>query len=98
MRIHQKMTVPARESLHPEKNEPAESLKDSLNESVKDSVDSFDPMLQSEGQFQVYRELSDYPVSQMDPWLEMQANLETLCELQQRLSFTVREIRYLLKA
>jgi hypothetical protein len=51
-----------------------------------------------QGQFQVYRELSDQPVSQLDPWLEMQANLETLCDLQQRLSFTVREIRYLLKA
>jgi hypothetical protein len=47
---------------------------------------------------QVYHELSDQPVSQMDPWVEMQANLETLQDLQQRLSFALREVRYLLKA
>lgn len=55
-------------------------------------------MIGEECLVQVYHELSDQPVSQMDPWVEMQANLETLQDLQQRLSFALREVRYLLKA
>lgn len=47
--------------------------------------------------FAVYHELSDQPVSMMDPWQELKANMETLQDLQSRMSFTLREIRYLLK-
>ncbi len=47
--------------------------------------------------FPVYHELSDQPVSMMDPWQELHANMETLQDLQNRMAFTLREIRYLLK-
>lgn len=89
MRMQEKLEIQAQAETH--------LREESHEHSFEPGIDSSSSPSPQEGQFQVYRELSDHPVSQMDPWLEMQANLETLSDLQQRLSFTLREIRYLLK-
>ena len=45
-----------------------------------------------------YHELADKPVVQSDVLMQLHANLEMLNDLQGRLSFLMREVRYLLKA
>jgi hypothetical protein len=44
-----------------------------------------------------YHELSDVPVQAQDPLMQLQENLKLLADLQGRLSFAMREIRYLMK-
>lgn len=46
---------------------------------------------------QVYRELADQPIAISDPFQELEMNLKTLQDLQLRLSFLGREIRYIVK-
>lgn len=45
-----------------------------------------------------YHELSDKPVRSVDAIVQLHANLATLEELQERLAFVMREVRYQLKA
>ncbi|NUN04806.1 MAG: hypothetical protein HUU57_03495 [Bdellovibrio sp.] len=45
-----------------------------------------------------YHELSDKPVVQSDALMQLHANIDMLNDLQGRLSFLMREVRYLLKA
>ena len=44
-----------------------------------------------------YNELADFPVQMIDPVLEVQKNLAHLEDLQARMKFMMREVRYLLK-
>lgn len=44
-----------------------------------------------------YNELADVPVQFVDPVLEVQKNMAHLMELQARMKFMMREVRYLLK-
>lgn len=45
-----------------------------------------------------YHEMSDTPVVEQDALAQLHSNLEMLSDLQGRLSFLMREVRYLLKA
>jgi hypothetical protein len=45
-----------------------------------------------------YHEMSDVPVVEVDALKQLQENIEMLSEVQTRLSFLMREVRYLLKA
>lgn len=45
-----------------------------------------------------YHELADTPVSEKDVLTQLHGNLEMLNDLQTRLAFVMREVRYLLKA
>ena len=45
-----------------------------------------------------YHELSDSPVHEMDALAQLHNNLELLSDLSGRLSFVMREVRYLMKA
>lgn len=45
-----------------------------------------------------YHELSDVPVVEADALTQLHANIEMLTDLSGRLSFLMREVRYLLKA
>lgn len=47
---------------------------------------------------QVYHEMADEPVTRIDPWQQLQLNIDTLQDLQSRYSFVLREVRYLIKA
>jgi len=44
-----------------------------------------------------YHELSDIPVVETDALAQLASNIEMLSDLQQRLSFVMREVRYLMK-
>lgn len=44
-----------------------------------------------------YHELADFPVVEIDALAQLQANLALLEDLQGRLSFVMREVRYLMK-
>ncbi|MGZ3774223.1 MAG: hypothetical protein ACXVCY_03910 [Pseudobdellovibrionaceae bacterium] len=44
-----------------------------------------------------YHELADFPVVESDVLAQLHTNLEMLGNLQERLSFVMREIRYLMK-
>ena len=44
-----------------------------------------------------YHELADVPVQRIDLVEQIQSNLQTLNDLQSRMQFMMREIRYLLK-
>lgn len=44
-----------------------------------------------------YHEMSDKPVVQVDCLAQLHTNLEMLSDLQSRLSFMMREVRYLMK-
>lgn len=44
-----------------------------------------------------YHELADVPVQRIDLVEQVQSNLQTLSDLQSRMQFMMREIRYLLK-
>lgn len=46
----------------------------------------------------VYRELADIPVQVLDPVSELSANLAQLQDLQARLRYMMREIRFMMKA
>lgn len=45
-----------------------------------------------------YHELSDSPVHELDALAQLHNNLEMLTDLSGRLSFLMREVRYMLKA
>lgn len=45
----------------------------------------------------VYRELDSVPVKRVDPVLESQRQLDALEELQQRMSFMLKEVRSMIK-
>jgi hypothetical protein len=45
-----------------------------------------------------YNELSDFPVQTVDPVEMVEKNLQHLTDLQGRMRFMMKEIRYLLKA
>lgn len=45
-----------------------------------------------------YHELADTPVVESDALAQLHANIEMLNDLQSRLSFLMREVRYLMKA
>ena len=47
---------------------------------------------------QAYHEMSETPVVEMDALAQLHANIETLSDLQGRLSFLMREVKYLMKA
>jgi hypothetical protein len=47
---------------------------------------------------QAYHELADKPVVEVDALAQLHANIETLSDLQGRLSFVMREVKYLMKA
>lgn len=47
---------------------------------------------------QVYREMDDQPVTFRDPLVELQSNIEILADLQNRFSFMMREVKYLIKS
>ncbi|WII71388.1 hypothetical protein QJS83_13040 [Bdellovibrio sp. 22V] len=44
-----------------------------------------------------YHEMSDVPVVEADALAQLHRNLEMLTDLQSRLSFVMREVRYLMK-
>ena len=44
-----------------------------------------------------YYEMADVPVRETDILEQLQANLQTLGDLQSRMNFMMREIRYLMK-
>lgn len=44
-----------------------------------------------------YHELSDQPVVEMDALTQLKVNTDLLAEMQNRFSFVMREVRYLLK-
>jgi hypothetical protein len=44
-----------------------------------------------------YHELADQPVVEIDALAQLHANLEMLSDLQSRLTFVMREVRYLMK-
>ncbi len=46
---------------------------------------------------QTYHEMSDIPVQDVSDLAELEMNLKTLNDLQNRLSFVMREVRYLMK-
>ena len=46
---------------------------------------------------QVYHEMSETPVTEMDALSQLRANIETLADLQGRMSFVMREVKYLMK-
>lgn len=45
-----------------------------------------------------YHELSDIPLVEVDAMAQLSENIEMLSDLSQRLSFVMREVRYLMKA
>lgn len=45
-----------------------------------------------------YHEMADTPVVEKDALAQLHSNLEMLNDLQTRLAFVMREVRYLLKA
>lgn len=45
-----------------------------------------------------YHELADTPVVESDALAQLHTNIEMLNDLQSRLSFLMREVRYLMKA
>ncbi|WP_374078963.1 hypothetical protein [Bdellovibrio bacteriovorus] len=45
-----------------------------------------------------YHELADTPVVEADALAQLHTNIEMLNDLQSRLSFLMREVRYLMKA
>lgn len=45
----------------------------------------------------VYRELEDFPVRDHDPMSELEFNIQALNEIQQRFSFIMREVKYLIR-
>lgn len=47
---------------------------------------------------QVYHEMSETPVTETDVLSQLRANIETLAGLQGRMSFIMREVKYLMKA
>lgn len=44
-----------------------------------------------------YHEMADMPVVEVDALAQLHANLEMLQDLQSRLTFVMREVRYLMK-
>lgn len=46
---------------------------------------------------QVYNEMSDEPVQDYNELTQLKVNLQTLGDLQNRLTFVLREVRYLMK-
>lgn len=68
------------------------------NESVVTSVESFLNSSESPVTHKSYHELSDSPVHELDALSQLHNNLELLTDLSGRLSFMMREVRYLLKA
>ena len=44
-----------------------------------------------------YHELADFPVVEMDALAQLQSNIALLEDLQGRLAFVMREVRYLMK-
>lgn len=44
-----------------------------------------------------YHEMADVPVVETDVVQQLQANMQTLSDLQLRMNFMMREIRYLMK-
>lgn len=44
-----------------------------------------------------YHELTDVPVKESDVLAQLHANLDLLADLQNRLSFLMREVKYLMK-
>ncbi len=46
---------------------------------------------------QVYHEMSETPVTDVDALSQLRANIETLADLQGRMSFIMREVKYLMK-
>ncbi len=73
-----------------DKNAPVETALDS---SYLSSLNEATPLTHKS-----YHELSDVPVIETDVLAQLHANLETLADLQGRLAFVMREVRYLLKA
>ena len=45
-----------------------------------------------------YHEMSDTPVVEVDALKQLQENIELLNDVQNRLSFLMREVRYMMKA
>lgn len=66
-------------------NESSESYLNSLSESSTITHKS-------------YHEMSDVPVMESDSLAQLHANLQLLGDLQARLHFVMKEVRYLLKA
>lgn len=62
------------------------------------NVESYLPSSESPVTHKSYHELSDSPVHEMDALAQLHNNLELLTDLSDRLSFLMREVRYLLKA
>ncbi len=59
---------------------------------VWSSMSSSEPIMH-----QAYHELAEQPVVEMDALSQLHANIEVLADLQSRLSFQMREVKYLLK-
>ncbi|KYG70102.1 hypothetical protein [Bdellovibrio bacteriovorus] len=71
-----------------DKNAKVESTVDSY----LGSMEELSPMVHKS-----YHELADTPVIEKDSLAQLHANIETLTDLQARLSFLMREVRYLMK-
>lgn len=75
------------------KNETVQVEETAVVESFMDSFVSSEPSAHVS-----YHELSDKPVQSADAIAQLHSNLEMLYDMQTRLSFVMREVRYLLKA
>ncbi|UXR65040.1 hypothetical protein EZJ49_02095 [Bdellovibrio bacteriovorus] len=61
------------------------------------AAESFEPSF-SPVTHKSYHELADTPVVEKDALAQLHTNLEMLQDLQSRLAFVMREVRYLMKA
>ena len=75
------------------KNETVQVEETAVVNSFSDSFSSSEPVVHTS-----YHELSDKPVQEVDAISQLNANLEMLYDMQTRISFVMREVRYLLKA
>lgn len=69
--------------------------KDQINELSQTST--WDSFVTSPVSHKSYHELADQPVVERDALVQLQANVEMLADLQGRLSFLMREVRYVMK-
>ena len=79
-------------------NDTANDMTTEIDKKVNSISTNSDLVVSSVLSEQVYHEMADKPVTRVDPWEQLQMNIETLQDLQSRYSFVLREVRYLIKA
>ena len=74
------------------KNETVEVQESTVDSFIESFSSSQEPVAHKS-----YHELADRPVVEVDALSQLHANIEMLADLQGRLGFVMREVRYLLK-